>query len=122
MENRIVQGRTLGCDSRYEESFGVISAWQKRALESATTMVKSFVSPRYGTVKSSNDLVIARVPTGGGMLTIQVSIRGKGNDYRLEVAGIRRSGLETKRTVFLIAPDQELDSEGINKALVAAMG
>lgn len=102
------------------ESKSLTSA-QRKALDQAMPVARKFAEECKGTLRADGSEITIRV-FAGGFMTLQLIVRGKNNDCKLEVTGVRRSGIETKRTVFsLKEPDFAVDEAALLKALDASL-
>lgn len=99
-----------------------LMGWQKRVIESVTPTVASFADARKGVLLRDDNGLCVRVPVAGGIITVQVIPRGKTDDPKLEVTGVRRSGLETSRTVFSAKDNEPIDLTTFRSALTQALG
>lgn len=104
--------------------FDSIGGWQRKVMEDCSGIVTTFAEMNSGRAAPSSDGINVRVPSTQGIITIQVSLRKssrKGEGWRLEVTGIRRNGIETKRTVFDITQNQSVDGDLLRKSLDLAL-
>ena len=98
-----------------------ISNAQRKAIDQAMPTARKFAEVCKGTIRSEGAEITLRV-FAAGLVTVQLIARGKNDDCKLEVTGVRRSGIETKRTVFsLNAPDYAVDETELLEALDSAL-
>jgi hypothetical protein len=105
--------------------FDSIGSWQRKVMEDCSGVVNTFADTYKGRLSPSSEGISVRVPSSQGIITITVSLRKpprkEGEGWLLEVTGIKRSGLETKRTVFPLSQGQTVDAGLFRKSLDLAL-
>jgi hypothetical protein len=105
-----------------QEKSKVLSGWQRKAYDGIKPVIDSFASNNKGTIYDDGDVTSIRVLTMQGYVTVQVSFRGRNDDCKVEVTGIRRSGYETKRTLLSVnQSDPKVDETEMKTALSRAL-
>src|SRR5579859_3245083 len=111
----------LADTTQHNEKLAQTIGWQRRVLDQVIPSVQAFANYYKGTVQAAKDELNIRI-LSSGYLTIQIVTRGKGDNYNLEVGGIRRNGTETKHTTFALQyPRLEVDLAAFQKALALVM-
>jgi hypothetical protein len=99
----------------------VISGSQRRILDNVIPIVTAFAEVYGGTLRHTKDGMDIRILTARGMITIQINTRRQGSDHKLEITGIQRSGIETKRSIIIIK-NEKVEDKSILEALDLALG
>lgn len=98
-----------------------LSGWQRKVMEQVSPILQKFATKHSATVRVENNEINCRI-FSSGMVTVQAIVRGKSDECKLDITGIKRSGMETKRTVLLLKePDYKVDIQEVEKALDTAL-
>ncbi len=108
--------------SQVSSSGRVTSDFLRQALDGVQPTVVAFANRHNGKAYRTQRDLIVRVATSEGLLTLQVSVLGNVAHPSIEVTGVRRNGMETKRTVFAWKPPvRPVDLAALDNALERAL-
>ena len=103
-----------------EKGVKTMFGWQRKVYDGIKPIIEEFATKNKGTIFVDGEVTNIRILTSQGYVTIQIGFRGRNEDCKIEVTGIRRSGYETKRTLLPVT-DQKIDASQMGTALLLAL-